>query len=106
MKSYWVSFWGCGMEHFEYHGPWWVSGYRDYCDVTEAAVCMAVRARDETHAKSIARRAWDKGHSFTEMRFVTEQRDDWNPLANESGRFPPKAWMQWPWPKEESEVVG
>lgn len=97
MKPFWISFWYAESElpKFEYHGPWWISGERD--DGCQS-ICAAVMAKDEPSAKTVIREAHDDKKSPAEWRFVEEQAADWNPLANAGGRFPPKKWMQWPWP--------
>ena len=95
MKPHWISFWTSEPEHFEYHGPWWVSG-EDMKD--RVSIVAAVMAKDEKEAEKVIERAFDPGHEPDEWRFVTPKPADWNPLDNVSGRFPPAKWMKWPWP--------
>lgn len=92
MKPFWISWYGSGA--FEYHGPWWVSGYRD----ETAMFCAAVMATDDEHAKSLIREAHDD-KADQEWRFATPRAPDWSPFCD---RFQRADWMRWPWPTEKS----
>ena len=95
MKSYWCSMW---VKHrdismFEYHGPWWVSGYTD----DSGSVCAAVMAEDEDAAKRVLANSFDDKRSpeTLEWRFVNEMGDK-SPFSD---RFQRDNWMKWPWPE-------
>lgn len=94
MARFWCSFWSDDPSKWEYHGPWWISGYRDLAEAEQSSICCAVVAEDEEHAKRIIEAAHDKGHAPAEWRFV-------NPLegAPFNGRFKRAKWMKWPWPE-------
>lgn len=102
-RPFWVSFWD-SPEHlktFEYSGPWWISGMRGAFDDesdTQESIVAAVMAEDEQDARRVINQAYDGKDGPLEWRFVTPKPADWRPLLNESGRFPPKPWMKWPWP--------
>lgn len=100
MVKFWVSFWSADLSKFEYHGPWWVSGYRgDECG--EQSVCAAVVAKDEEHAKHIIEAAHDEGHAPAEGRFVDAREDAWSPFCD---RFTKAKWMKWPWPARSDDA--
>mgnify|MGYP001546457452 CR=1 FL=1 len=105
MKAYWISFWMKPGElpNWEYHGPWWITG--EDADGRQS-ICAAVMANDEPGAKWVIRAAHDTKKSPAEWRFCEEQAPDWNPLANVSGRFPPKKWMKWPPPTVRASDSG
>lgn len=48
MNRYWCRFYvvESELQHFEYHGPWWVSGWA-LSDPPAAVVCAAVLAASE-----------------------------------------------------------
>lgn len=94
MNNYWVSFSinDASCSAFEYHGPWWESGYGD----GYRNLCAAVQAEDESEAESIIHRCFDEGHTFREWRFCSTRPSDWNPLEMPGGRFVARDWMKWP----------
>lgn len=102
MKRWWLSFYACvPLKHFEYHGPWWISG--EICDtVGTQIVCLAVVARDESSAIEIIRRAYDhkKRPAILDLRFCEERSAQWKPFTD---RFPKANWMRWPWPTGAKE---
>lgn len=76
---------------FEYHGPWWISGYTpDDLPIFCAAVC----AEDSDAAREVIRQSYDYPHDI-EFSFVEERPAAWEPF---SGRFPRANWMTWPMP--------
>lgn len=93
---FWVSVWILegALPSFEYHGPWWVSGY----DMAgRASICAAVCATDEADAIERLKGCIDAGDlqwAAPEERFCSPQADDWSPYSD---RFPQAAWMQWPY---------
>lgn len=114
MQPYWVSFYaapskGIGMKHFEYHGPWWESGYtfEDVETTTDdpfetggvrvPTICAAVMARNEEEAIETLRLAFDEEHRppVLEARFCELRSDREEPYSD---RFQKRDWMQWPWP--------
>jgi len=104
-KPFWVSWYGltnlAGPWPWEYHGPWWVSGLApdDDGEYTIPTICAAVMAVDEEAAKRVILDCHDTPPDDLRWRFVEEQKPDWNPLQNDSGRFPAAHWMKWPWPE-------
>jgi len=80
---------------FEYHGPWWITGY----DAADARiVCAGVMATDEEAAYETLMRAFDTGTNvsgvvrrFSELKTIPDR-------SNPSGRFEWSDWMNWPWP--------
>ena len=100
MTNYWVSFWSSreNLPHFEYHGPWWISG-EDSQD--RFSICAAVRASSEEDAESIIGKAFDDGYCVDEWRFINGRPDDWDPFAND--RFLRNDWMKWPYPEYNDE---
>lgn len=97
MNRYWVSWWGAGA--FEYDGPWWVSGAREWVNATaesdewQPSICAAVLAEDEDQARSIIAHAHDNEDTPIEWRFTNRREDNWAPFCE---RFPRADWMQWP----------
>lgn len=91
-SNYWVRFYvdGSAYPHFEYHGPWWVSGLTGD---GEQYICAAVRARDEAHAEAIINASFDAGYGVQEFSFADVQGSSWSPFCD---RFPRADWMQWP----------
>jgi len=77
---YWVSFWSADPSKWEYHGPWWVTGYRDVEDSQQESICAAVVADNDDHARRIIEDAHDKGHAPVEWRFITENEPTWSPF--------------------------
>jgi hypothetical protein len=88
MKNYWVSWYSRGA--FEYHGPWWISGYDGNGLET---FCAAVRADSETLAMQVITMSHDDNPFCFEWRFCEEKPENWAPF---SGRFPRAEWMRWP----------
>ena len=99
MTNYWVSFWGSdeNLPHFEYHGPWWVSG-EDAHD--RLSICAAVRASSEDEAVDIIERAFDEGYGVDDWRFVSDRSEEWSPFGD---RFKKADWMKWPYPEHSDE---
>jgi hypothetical protein len=93
MKNYWVRFFmkAADHAHFEYHGPWWVSGYTADCE--QEIVCAAVRARGAGHAAAIINAAFDARHKPVKVDFVEMRPEGWEPFCDRFGR---RDWMQWP----------
>lgn len=96
LKPYWCSFFvDFEFATFEYHGPWWVSGYGPD---DEKIVVAAVMATDAESAMETLRLAVDEDvrpGSLTE-RFCEEFGDRPLPFSD---RFARADWMQWPWPQ-------
>ncbi len=91
---WWVS-WHHDASHgpFEYHGPWWVSGYdADGRDI----ICAAVVAADADAAQEVIRQAYDTPPGALDWRFADELTV---PLF--SDRFQRANWMHWPDENEE-----
>ena len=94
MNNYWVSFWvhEKDLSAFEYHGPWWESGW-DLQD--RRSFCAAVLASSEEEAKKVINNSFDNGHSLDEWRFVNYRPEEWSPFND---RFQKVDWMKWPYP--------
>lgn len=103
MPNYWVS-WEADPAHgeFEWHGPWWITGY---IHDDHATVCAAVRGESEEHAMRAIVMAHDSQPHDIVWRFCNEQSEDWNPLHNDTGRFPVAAWMRWPMDHEQNHAL-
>ncbi len=101
MKTFWVSWYDHLYGKWEWHGPWWVSGYRLSDDA--GIVCAAVSAKSEQAAREAIFEAHDERPADLDFRFVEERDCDWNPLANDGGRFPPRNWMRWPMTSEQNK---
>lgn len=98
MTRYWARFYVSESElkHFEYHGPWWISGWA-YGAETAAIVCAAICADSEDQAKAALEAAFDPGHQLAEWLFCDEcEAADWQPFCD---RFPRADWMRWPFPE-------
>lgn len=104
MNNYWVSFWlkETSASAFEYHGPWWISGY---CSSNETpassiedvefdliSICAAVKADNDDHAKDLINKCFDPGYQLHEWRFCESRPDGWSPGSD---RFPMADWMKW-----------
>lgn len=104
MKFYWVSFYAPGgdMQGFEYHGPWWVSGYEMNEDLDHGVkadvpiIVAAVMATDEAAAYETLRLAFDEQERPRTLRERFANEKDWGEPY--SDRFPKASWMKWPWP--------
>ncbi len=102
---FWVSWYETSPKTFEYHGPWWVSGYRfdeqpDGSEVEVPTICAAVAATDEEAAKRVIIEAHDEPRpADLEWRFVSPRGYNWVPFCD---RFAGKPWMKWPWPEARS----
>lgn len=94
MKNYWIS-WYHHMDDgpFEYHGPWWVSGFA--FDPDRDIIVAAIQAESEDAAWTFLQNIYDTPLEDIDRRFINEQEDDWNPLEL-SDRFPAADWMKWP----------
>jgi len=100
MKRYWVSFQLDGdMAGFEYHGPWWISGWGGQ-NTDEPCVCLAICARNESQAKRAVLDSFDELPKIREWRFVNERPGDWVPFCD---RFSRREWMVWPITPEEAK---
>jgi hypothetical protein len=94
MSRYWISFEVPTdlMSQFEYHGPWWISGFS--LDETIQTVCAAMIADNPREAEQAFRSAFDDPKvALGELRFCSDKGDDWEPFCD---RFPRAKWMQWP----------
>lgn len=81
--------------HFEYQGPWWISGQRiDGC----LTLLAWVMAESEASAIETIRCAIDEEvrPEQVELRFVDVDEKFEGPKRG--GRFPGSPWMRWPWP--------
>lgn len=95
---WWVSWYGTG--EFEYHGPWWRTGYAPDSDgeYTLMTFCAAVMADSENRAQQVIRDAHDDpATGIDEWRFTDPCEAGWEPPFG--GRFPRAPWMRWPWPE-------
>lgn len=102
MKSYWVRFYDYSehLRSFEYHGPWWVTGFTwDEKDEEMKVLCAAVRAESEEAAQRVIIGAYDNKDGPAKWSFVDEQDTEWDP-KDLGDRFVAKEWMKWPWPTE------
>lgn len=90
LTPFWVGWYGIG--GFEYHGPWWISGYASGQRVT---YCAAVMAADEEAARKVILTAYDDAEPDVEFRFAEERDQAWSPYSD---RFGQAGWMRWPWP--------
>jgi hypothetical protein len=91
------------LDTFEYHGPWWVTGW-DSGDLP--VVCAAVCAESAAHAQRVIASSYDIDHEV-EFSFTELKPDDWKPF---SSRFQKQDWMKWPMPcgstgRADREVV-
>jgi hypothetical protein len=78
---------------FEYHGPWWESGWTE----SAAVLVAAVVADSEDGARRVIEQAHDNGAAgIAEWSFVNPRAGDWEPFCD---RFPRAPWMKWPWPE-------
>lgn len=111
MRNFWISWyaWPLQFDGFEYHGPWWVSGYGyfrlpDGEEIEVPVMVAAVKAADLEAAKDVIVQAHDNKaltatdfneHGGQTWRLQSEKPDDWSPFSD---RFPRADWMQWPYP--------
>jgi len=104
MRSWWMRFYvdAAEMPHFEYHGPWWTSGYAPDADgnYTRHIICAAVVAASEVDARRVIEGAFDAGHTLAQWDASMLTRPDWTPFSD---RFPREEWMRWPWPVASKE---
>ena len=77
---------------FEYHGPWWVSGYAFEPDRT--IVVAAVPAPTEDAAWDVIQTAYDSVPEDIDRRFIEPLTGE--PWTGPEGRFPRADWMRWP----------
>ena len=102
-ERWWVRFFvdGADLSHFEYHGPWWISGYAPDAegDYTVHIICAAVVAASEDAARRVIVAAFDDGHTLAEWSFSSSRDADWEPFSD---RFSRASWMRWPWPEPEA----
>ncbi len=91
MSNYWVSWYRSdkSMQEFEYHGPWWCTGYRD----NDGIYCAAVNAGTTDEAKKVISESFDNHPGNIKWRFIEKRDNDWSPFSD---RFPRADWMQWP----------
>jgi hypothetical protein len=102
VKRWWVRWYGRPGYSFEYHGPWWISGWagEDQTPIFVAAVC----ADNEDAAKEAIEASHDDGAAgIYEWSFANERADDWEPFCD---RFPRAKWMKWPWPAGSAPTKG
>lgn len=97
-KVFWLS-WVGSVAGFEYHGPWWSSGWDVYGRPVHVA---AVTAKDERAARKIIYDAYDEGKWPAEWRFTEEKEEGWAPFSD---RFQRADWMKWPYPKDGAGEV-
>ncbi len=90
MNRYWLSFSidEVDTDAFEYHGPWWQSGYTSSGPNIVAAVC----ADSEDAARLLIMKMFDREPNIR-WRFVEHRDDHWKPFSR---RFPQAEWMRWP----------
>lgn len=93
LRPFWLSWYATAeqLAAFEYHGPWWITGY-DADD--RRTCCAAVMAMDEDAAKDVIASAFDNPTVF-EWGFYNERDNGWSPFYD---RFVRADWMQWPFP--------
>jgi len=108
MTRYWVRWESYEpLDRFEYHGPWWVSGYAPGGDDDDIPIiCAAVVAEDEEDAKAVMISAYDDPEAarrINEWSFVNPRDDAWEPFCD---RFPRADWMKWPWPAHPTTAAG
>lgn len=101
VKRYWLSWYSDSPYGFEYHGPWWQSGWRCGDDTDTPVYVAAVQAESEEGARTVIYMAYAAvdavADPMVEWRFVNERANDWTPFATDGeGRFPKAEWMQWP----------
>lgn len=99
MNNYWILWYSREEDRpFELQTPWWITGESDCNDVPCEIIGAALKARDEKDAMEQVYKAHDVRPESIDFRLIEKQRDDWNPLADTTGRYPPKKWMKWPPP--------
>lgn len=98
-RFYWCSFYAdnAPMSAFEYHGPWWRSGYGPN---DEEIICAAVMAESGTDAMEVLRQAFDEAERPEKLTERFAEPKGWS--SPYTDRFPKADWMQWPWPKAEA----
>lgn len=105
-KQFWVR-WevrSALMPQFEYHGPWWTSGYGSVSADSEDGeeetriCCAAVMAESDDAAKGVILGSFDtkEAASEVEFSFANERPVDESPYTD---RFRRRDWMKWPWPE-------
>lgn len=92
---WWVSWWHlCGLGEFELTSPWWISGFRDSGDGSDAdSICAAVLAATPDAAREVVLSSYDVRPAALGWRFVEQMPADWSPFCD---RFPQADWMGWP----------
>lgn len=98
LNEYWCR-WTSTMsvESFEYHGPWWISGYSSYGNPT---ICAAICAESEEEALKAFCSSYDKA-PLGLLDFSCDPLKMSDPFTS---RFPKRDWMIWPiTPKEAME---
>jgi hypothetical protein len=96
MKRWWVRWYGAAPESFEYHGPWWISGWGG-SDLDTPIHVAAVCAETQRRAELVIEQAYDRPGGVLDWSFANERSDDWEPFCD---RFPRAEWMKWPYPQE------
>lgn len=97
MKRWWMRWYGLPADSFEYHGPWWISGWTAGHEDDDVPIFVAaVSAEDEAAARKVIEASYDDGAAgVLEWSFSNERADDWEPFCE---RFTRGDWMKWPWP--------
>ncbi len=97
-ERWWVRFYvkTDDLPHFEYHGPWWISG-TTFEEPERSTVCAAVCAGNEDAARDVIAESFDDGYAVAEWSFTDQRADDWAPFCE---RFSRAEWMRWPWPEK------
>ena len=94
MQQYRTSFYTSDLGSFEYHGPWWISGYTSE---DSPIIVAAVMANSEKEAYETLRLAFDEDKRPAKLKERFCEKHDGSPFSD---RFPQAGWMQWPWPIE------
>ena len=96
VSRWWLSW--CSNGAFEYHGPWWITGY-ELGPPGRRTICAAVLAGTEDDARRAVTIAHDDPDVELLWRFVEPRVADGEPFCE---RFPQAAWMCWP---DVAEVI-
>lgn len=101
-KRWWVRWYHIQgtMGDFACCSPFWCTG-STMDEPEQRIMCAALKARDEEHVKEIVYGFYDERPESIEISFIESRPDDWDPLENKGGRFPPGEWMKAYWDREE-----
>lgn len=103
-RFYWCSFYAdnAPLTAFEYHGPWWISGYAAGAnhEYDQPIIVAAVAAESEVAAMEVLRLAFDAERPASLTQRFCEPKGWAEPYSE---RFPKADWMQWPWPAPKTE---